>query len=182
MVWCIMVFLASLQCTVRYRDTEIVVRRQIFVVGIRGTYRYQCCGAGAGAGAGGAATFCWSRGRRQSFFFDPETGVKILIKCYKNPKFFIFKFEIYFKNHKLIAIYFKEPFDDHLPVPVRYVFKKHKNLLKTMKIVEFFLTIWGKLSELEPEPEFLISWSRSRTKMDRLRNTDRFEHRYCKYR
>jgi hypothetical protein len=46
-----------------------------------------------------------------------------------------------------------------------------------MKIVEFFLIIWGKLSELEPEPEFLTSWSLSgsrnwsRTKMDRLRNT-----------
>jgi hypothetical protein len=40
-----------------------------------------------------------------------------------------------------------------------------------MKIVKFFLItgIWGKLSELEPEPEFLTSWSR--TKMDRLRNT-----------
>jgi hypothetical protein len=37
----------------------------------------------------------------------------------------------------------------------------------------------GKLYELEPEPEFLTSWSRSRswsrTKMDRLRNTG------CKY-
>jgi hypothetical protein len=56
-----------------------------------------------------------------------------------------------------------------------YVFKKHGNFLKTMKIVEFFLIIWGKLSELEPEPEFLTSWSRSRnwsrTKMDRLHNT-----------
>jgi hypothetical protein len=30
-----------------------------------------------------------------------------------------------------------------------YVFKKHE----TMKIVEFFLIIWGKWSELEPEPE-----------------------------
>jgi hypothetical protein len=40
-----------------------------------------------------------------------------------------------------------------------------------MKIYEFFLIIWGKLSELEPEPEFLTSWSWSRTKMDRLRNT-----------
>jgi hypothetical protein len=28
-----------------------------------------------------------------------------------------------------------------------------------------------KRSELEPEPEFLTSWSRSRTKMNRLRNT-----------
>jgi hypothetical protein len=54
-----------------------------------------------------------------------------------------------------------------------YVFKKHANILKTMKIIEFFLIIWGKLSELEPKPEFLTSWSRSwsRTKMDRLRNT-----------
>jgi hypothetical protein len=43
-----------------------------------------------------------------------------------------------------------------------------------MKIVEFFLIIWGKWSELEPEPEFLTSWSRSwsHTKIDRLRNTD----------
>jgi hypothetical protein len=38
-----------------------------------------------------------------------------------------------------------------------------------MKIVEFFSIIWGTLSELEPE--FLTRWSRSRTKMDRLRNT-----------
>jgi hypothetical protein len=53
------------------------------------------------------------------------------------------------------------------------VFKKHEIFLKTMKIVEFFLILWGKLSEVEPEPEFLTSWSRSwsRTKMDRLRNT-----------
>jgi hypothetical protein len=32
-----------------------------------------------------------------------------------------------------------------------------------MKIVEFFFIIWGKWSKLEPEPEFLTSWSRSRT-------------------
>jgi hypothetical protein len=40
-----------------------------------------------------------------------------------------------------------------------------------MKIVEFFLFIWGKWPE--PVPEFLTSWSRSqsRTKMDLLRNT-----------
>jgi hypothetical protein len=38
-----------------------------------------------------------------------------------------------------------------------------------MKIVEFFSMLWGKLSELEPEPEILTSWIR--TKMDRLRNT-----------
>jgi hypothetical protein len=50
-----------------------------------------------------------------------------------------------------------------------YVFEKHEIflLLKTIKIVEFFLIIWGKLSE--PEPEFLTSWSR--TKMDLLCNT-----------
>jgi hypothetical protein len=48
-----------------------------------------------------------------------------------------------------------------------YVFKKHENFWKTMKIVEFFLIICGTLSELELEPEFLTSWSRSwsRTKM-----------------
>jgi hypothetical protein len=40
---------------------------------------------------------------------------------------------------------------------------------ETIKIDEFFLIIWQKWSELEPEPEFLPSWSR--TKMDRLRNT-----------
>jgi hypothetical protein len=52
-----------------------------------------------------------------------------------------------------------------------YVFKKHEIFLKTMKIVEVFLIILGKFSELEPE--FLTSWSRSmsRTKMDRLCNT-----------
>jgi hypothetical protein len=50
---------------------------------------------------------------------------------------------------------------------IMYVFKKHEFFF-TMKIVEFFLIIWGKLSELEPE--FSTSWSR--TKMDRLRNTD----------
>jgi hypothetical protein len=62
-----------------------------------------------------------------------------------------------------------------------FVFKKHENFFET---VEFFLIIWGKWSELEPEPEqeFLTSWSRSRsrTKMDRLRNTT-FKHGwdYC---
>jgi hypothetical protein len=69
----------------------------------------QCCGAGAG----GAATFCWSRS--QSFFDPaPEPGIKILIRCYKNPKFFMLKFEVDFKNHNFVAIYFKEPFDDCL--------------------------------------------------------------------
>jgi hypothetical protein len=54
---------------------------------------------------------------------------------------------------------------------------KNMAFLQTMKIVEFFFITWGKLSELEPEPEFLTSWSRrrsrswTRTKMDRLRNT-----------
>jgi hypothetical protein len=79
----------------------------------------QCCGAGAGAG--GAATFCWSRSQS---FFGPAPGTLILIKCYKNPKFFILthknpkffilKFEVDLKNLNFVAIYFKEPVDDHL--------------------------------------------------------------------
>jgi hypothetical protein len=36
---------------------------------------------------------------------------------------------------------------------VIYVFKKHENFLKTMKIVEFSLILSGKWSEQEPEPE-----------------------------
>jgi hypothetical protein len=36
------------------------------------------------------------------------------LKMLQNPKFFILKFEIDFINHNFIAIYFKEPFDDHL--------------------------------------------------------------------
>jgi hypothetical protein len=39
-----------------------------------------------------------------------------------------------------------------------------------MKIVEFFLIIWEKWSELKLEPEFLKSWSR--TKIDWLRNNE----------
>jgi hypothetical protein len=38
---------------------------------------------------------------------------------------------------------------------------KNKKIDETMKIVEFFLIIWAKWSELEPEPKFLASWSRS---------------------
>jgi hypothetical protein len=51
-----------------------------------------------------------------------------------------------------------------------------------MKIFDFFLKYMGKMDgaeifdklepEPEPEPKFLTSWSRSRTKLDRLRNTD----------
>jgi hypothetical protein len=48
-----------------------------------------------------------------------------------------------------------------------------------MKIFDFFRKYMGKMvgagaeifDKLEPEPKFLTSWSRSRTKMDRLRNT-----------
>jgi hypothetical protein len=48
-----------------------------------------------------------------------------------------------------------------------------------MKIFAFFLKYIGKIvgaateifDKLEPEPKFLRSWNRSRTKMDRLRNT-----------
>jgi hypothetical protein len=93
-----------------------------------------CCGAGASE----AATFCWSRSR--SFFYPAlAPGMKVLIKCYKNPKFFILKFVGDFKNHNFLALYFKQPFYDHL-----CLFKKHENFLKTMKIVEFFLIIWGQ--------------------------------------
>jgi hypothetical protein len=50
-----------------------------------------------------------------------------------------------------------------------------------MKIFDFFRKYLGKMVgagaeifdklEPEPEPKFLTNWSRSRTKMDRLRNT-----------
>jgi hypothetical protein len=50
-----------------------------------------------------------------------------------------------------------------------------------MKIFDFFRKYMGKMvgagaeifDKLEPEPKFFTSWSRSRTKMDRLRNTAR---------
>jgi hypothetical protein len=37
----------------------------------------------------------------------PERGMYILIKCYKNPKFFILNFEVDFKNPNFVVIYFK---------------------------------------------------------------------------
>jgi hypothetical protein len=48
-----------------------------------------------------------------------------------------------------------------------------------MEIFDFFQKYMGKMvgagaeifDKLEPELEFLTSWSQSRTKMDRLRNT-----------
>jgi hypothetical protein len=43
------------------------------------------------------------------------------VKCYKNPKFFILKFEVDFKNHNFVAIYFK-----NLLMTI-YVFKNMKN-------------------------------------------------------
>jgi hypothetical protein len=58
-----------------------------------------------------------------NIFLEPEPkffglasapGMLIHIKCFKKPKFFILKFEVEFKNHNFVAIYFKEPFDDHL--------------------------------------------------------------------
>jgi hypothetical protein len=89
----------------------------------------QCCGAS------GVATFCWSRSRSQSFFDPaPEPSIEILIKCYKNPKFFIQKLEVESKNHNLDAVYFTEPFDDHLCLQTR-------KFIETKKIVEFFLII-----------------------------------------
>jgi hypothetical protein len=62
-------------------------------------------------------------------------------------------------------------------------FQKQEIFWKPWKFLIFFENIWGKWSkpgaeifdklEPEPEPKFLTSWSRSRsrTKMDRLRNT-----------
>jgi hypothetical protein len=80
-------------------------------------------------------------------------------KMFQKPKIFRTKIKILFlftlKNLLLII----------------YVFKKHEKFLKPFKF-EFFLIIWGKWSE--PEPEFLTSLSRSRTIMDRLRNTDKY--------
>jgi hypothetical protein len=35
---------------------------------------------------------------------------KFFKKCYKNPKFFILKLAVEFKNHNFVAIYFKELF------------------------------------------------------------------------
>jgi hypothetical protein len=60
--------------------------------------------AGARAGAKVFLTRLWLRSR----------VCIILIKCYKKPKFFILKFEVDFENHNFVAIYFEEPFDDHL--------------------------------------------------------------------
>jgi hypothetical protein len=95
-----------------------------------------------------------------------EPGMQIPKKCYKNPKFFIQKHKVEFKNHNFVAIYFKEPFDDHFYLKKHEIFLKHEN----RRILR------GKWSELEPE--FLTSRSRSHTKMDRLRNTDR-HYIYC---
>jgi hypothetical protein len=57
--------------------------------------------------------------------FRPGSGY---VNSYKNvtkkPKFFKLKFEVECKNTNFVAIYFKEPFDDHLCL------QKHENLLK----------------------------------------------------
>jgi hypothetical protein len=76
-------------------ESEILLTRSLMTWA-----QYQCCGSGAS----GAATFCWSQSR--SFFVPapaPEPGIKILKKCYKNPKFFILKFEVDFKNHNFVC-------------------------------------------------------------------------------
>jgi hypothetical protein len=54
----------------------------------------------------------------------------MLIKCYKNPKFFILKVEIDFKNNKFVTIY------SNLKnlLMIIYFFHKHENFLKTSKI------------------------------------------------
>jgi hypothetical protein len=57
----------------------------------------------AGAGAGVAAIF----------LLEPEPGQKNFgsgyvnsLKSYKNPKFFLLKLQVEFKNHDFVAIYF----------------------------------------------------------------------------
>jgi hypothetical protein len=99
-----------------------------------------------------------------NFLLEPEPEPKLFltgsgsgagyVKYYKNPKFFILKYEVGLKNHIFVAIYFKQPFDDH--------FKS----LKNMKIVWnhencwVFLNYTGKMvragtgifDKLEPEP------------------------------
>jgi hypothetical protein len=110
-------------------------------------------------------------------FFWPGCGAGYVnsSKMLQKPQIF-HTYGIDFKNHNFVAIYLKNL------LMIIYVFKKHENYLKTMKIDEFFLIMWGNLSELEPEPGFLTSWSRSwsRTKMDRLRNTD-IDTVYCPF-
>jgi hypothetical protein len=47
------------------------------------------------------------------FWPGSALGMEIHIKCYKNPKFFIHKFEVEFNN--FFRSYFrKQPIDDHL--------------------------------------------------------------------
>jgi hypothetical protein len=55
-----------------------------------------------------------------------------------------------------------------------YVFK-NMNIFLNHENRWIFKIKWEKLSELAPE--FLTSWSRSRTKMDQLRNTDQNRYR-----
>jgi hypothetical protein len=56
--------------------------------------------------AGGGAKVFWTG--------SGDMYVNSYKKCYKNPKFFRFKFEVDLKNHNLVAIYFKELVDNHL--------------------------------------------------------------------
>jgi hypothetical protein len=67
----------------------------------------------------------------------PEPGIKIIILSYKNPKFFILKFEVDLKNHNFVAIYF-------YLLMIIYFFLKNEHFFKTMKIV-FFLNYMGKI-------------------------------------
>jgi hypothetical protein len=74
----------------------------------------QCCEVGAGTGAGGAAPFYGAGARPKKFRLRLRSQVCKFIKNVTKPKFFILKFEVEFKNHNFVVIYFKEPFDDHL--------------------------------------------------------------------
>jgi hypothetical protein len=57
-------------------------------------------------GAGGAATFFRSQAKKISAT-APEPGMLFLKKCDKNPKFFILKLEVEFKNPNFVASYLK---------------------------------------------------------------------------
>jgi hypothetical protein len=57
----------------------------------------------------------------QQLFAGAGAGAKVFLtrlrlrsRVCKNPKFFIPKFDVDFKNDNFVAIYFKETFDDHL--------------------------------------------------------------------
>jgi hypothetical protein len=67
-------------------------------------------------------------GRAGAKVFWPGSGAGYInsYKMLQNPLIFHTKVEVDFKNHKFVAIYFKEP------LMIIYVFKKHEHFLKNM--------------------------------------------------